>query len=289
MRLALLLLPFVLCAQPRVDNVLVRMVPPGTTSLVGVRMDEARTTAFYRQLVEARKMPQIDEFARETGFDPRRDVREVLYANLSAGSVVIARGSFRLNRPRTPEMKLTRHGVYNIWSREGSGYCILDSTLAAAGDVKAIQAVLDEWKSGMHTGAQPLLNRLRTATPATQFWGVSTGFAGFVAEHMPKAGEGLDFSRIFNGLENTWFQVSLATGFNGEVHGMAANDADATRLRDAVKGLIGYGRLSVPQNQPEMLKFWDAITAETQGRNIIVRADLPVNMVDRLVGMLSAR
>src|SRR4051812_40024380 len=89
---ALLLLPWAVFAQPRIDNVLVRMVPPGATTLVGARLDQIRPTAFYQQLIEQQKLPQVDAFARETGFDPRRDVREVLYASVPGGSLVLARG-----------------------------------------------------------------------------------------------------------------------------------------------------------------------------------------------------
>lgn len=284
----LLLLPAAALAQPRVDNVLVKMVPPNATSLVGARMGEIRQTAFFRELVSQRKMPQIDQFAKETGFDPRRDVREVLYVSTSSGGVLLARGTFRLNQAQRGGAKLIRHGAYNVWTSQDASFCVLDPTLAAAGDLKSVEAALDEWRSGGHTGAQALLNRMRSAEPGTQFWGVSTGFADFVADHLPNAGQGIDFSRIFRGLENTWFQTSLVSGFRGEVHGTAANEPDAVRLRDTVKGLVGYGRLSVPENQSEMLKFWDAITAEQQGRAVTVKADIPQNLMDRAVRMLSS-
>src|SRR4051794_19250001 len=68
-----------LTAQPRIDNVLVRMVPPGATSLIGGNMDRIKATAFYSKLLNSQKMPQVDRFAEETGFAPRRDVRELLY------------------------------------------------------------------------------------------------------------------------------------------------------------------------------------------------------------------
>jgi len=39
-----LLFAFGAAAEPRIDNVLVKMVPPGTTSLVGALMDVLKTT-----------------------------------------------------------------------------------------------------------------------------------------------------------------------------------------------------------------------------------------------------
>jgi hypothetical protein len=79
----------VVSAQPPVDNVLERMVPPGSTSLVGGRMDLLNQTELYRKLVATQSLPQVDEFARDTGFDPR-DVRELLFVETPRGSVLLA-------------------------------------------------------------------------------------------------------------------------------------------------------------------------------------------------------
>jgi hypothetical protein len=280
-------------AQPRADNVLVKMVPPGSTSLVGARMDQIKTTEFYRKLLEQQKIPQLERFANETGFDPRRDVREMLFASTATGGVLLARGSFRVKQAplQQSQAKLIRHGDYSIWSLGENGFCILDPTLAAAGDLQSLGAALDEWKSGKHTVAAGLLARAKEVDPRAQFWGVSTGFATFVADNMPRAGgraAGIDFSKIFRGLQDTWFQADFSTGLKGDLHGVAATEQDAVNLRDTAKGLVGFGRLSVPENQPEMLKLWDGIVVEQEGRSVTIRADIPQSMVDRLVEMLNS-
>lgn len=170
---------------------------------------------------------------------------------------------------------------------EASGFCILDSSLAVAGEIPAIEAALDEWKSGAHTAAQPLIARVKSAGESTQLWAVSTGAAGFLADNLPVTTAGIDFSKIFRGLEDTWLVADFSGGLRAEIHGTAAREVDAGNLRDAVKGLVGLGRLSVPEKQPELLKLWDGIMVEQQGRIIVVRADIPQDLIDRLVQMLS--
>jgi hypothetical protein len=293
--LVLLLAALPVAAQPKIDNVLVRMVPPGTTSLVGANMDRMKATPFYKKLVEQQRMPQVDAFAAETGFDPRRDVRELLYAATPDGSVLLARGRFKLAADPTAHAKLVRHGVYNIWTTTGNdqtaGFCILDGTLAAAGQLKAVEAALDEWTKGTHKAAQPLLALGRTIVPATHLWGVSTGFASFLASTLPKGGGrgGIDFSKIFAGMKSSWFQSDFTSGVNLELHGNAATEPDAVSLRDMAKGLIGFGRLNVPENQPELLKLWDGITVEQAATAVTIKADIALALVDRLVQMLNGR
>ncbi len=274
-------------AQPPIDNVLERMVPPGSTSLVGARMDRIKQTDFYRKLAAAQPLPQVDEFARQTGFDPRRDVRELLYVETAHGSVLLARGTFHLNSISLKGAQKTRHGDYEILGRGTGGFCILDSTLAAAGDVPAIEAALDEWKSGTHTAAQPLLARAASINPQAQFWGVSTGVGGFLADHPPKVGPGMDFSQIFRSLSDASFQIDLSAGFKAELRGTADTEKNAIGFRDAVRGVVGFGRLQVPENQPELLRVWDGITVDQQGRSIAIHADIAQDLFDKLFRMLS--
>jgi hypothetical protein len=288
MRTAFVLLVAALAAnaEPRVDNVLMKMVPPGTTSILGARMDVLKTTEFYKRMIAAQKLPQFERFAAESGFDPRRDVREILFVEAPQGPVLMARGNFRINEPILKGTKKVRHGEYTITAVEVSGFCILDSTLAVAGDIPAIEAVLDEWKSGSHTTAQPLIARVKSASESTQLWGFSTGAAGFLADNFPLASGGIDFSKIFRSLDDTWFAANFDTGLRAEVHGTAAREQDAASLRDAIKGIVGFGRLSVPEKQPELLKLWDGIVVDQQGRAITLRADIAQDLIDRVVQML---
>lgn len=282
-----LLLAFAAMAQPRIDNVLIRMVPPGVTSLAGAQMDRIKTTEFYRKLSEQQKLPQFDAFARDTGFDPRRDVRELLFANTVSGGVLLARGTFPLH-PEIKDAKPVRHGAYTIEKTGAGALCILDATLAVAGDFKSVEAALNEWTSGSHKGAQPLLAHAHEIDPSSQFWALSTTFAGFLADNMPIARGGIDFSRIFRGLEDIWIQADFSKGLQGLAHGTAATDQDAVNLRDTAKGLVGLGRLSVPENKPEMLKMWDGITIEQVGRNVTIHMDIPQELLDQLVRMFSS-
>lgn len=276
-----------LSAQPRIDNVLEKMVPPGATSLVGAHMDQIKQTDMYRKLVAVQGLSQLDEFARQTGFDPRRDVREILFVTAGNGAVMLARGTFHLKPGLLPNTAAMRHGQYQIWGDRRNGFCILDPTLAAAGDIAAVNSALDEWTSGTHTGARRLLTYVSTVNPQFQIWGVSTGTGSFLAEHPPAAGSGLDLSQVFRSLHDYWFQADFSTGMNAEIHATTHTEKDAMNIRDAVRGLVGFGRLQVPENQPDLLKVWDGVTVDQDGRSIGIRADIPQALVDKLVQLLS--
>jgi hypothetical protein len=276
--------------QPKVDNVLVKMVPPATTALAGAQIQAVIAAPLYAHLVGKQADDFFAKFSAETGFDPRRDVRETLFATTPDGSVLLARGHFDPNQKPFENAARTRHGIYNIWTSKDNGLCILDDTLAAAGKLSVLEAALDEWTAkGSHNAAEPLLARIKV-DPAAQVWAVSNGLSALLSSgNLPGAGSGLDLANVFRGLTDTWLQVSFATGLKFEAHGAAANLKDAQSLRDAAKGLIGLGRLSVPEDKPELLPVFDGISVEQQDRSIAIRIDLPQNRIDALVSLLSSR
>jgi hypothetical protein len=252
-------------------------------------MDQLMASDLFQKLTAQQGLPQLDQFVRETGFDPRHDVREILYVYVPQGSVLLARGKFNLKQDPVAGMKLVRHGQYSVHVLDNSGFCILDSSLAAAGDLPAVEAALDEWQRGTHQAAQPLLASVASVDPTTPLWGTSTGFAGFLANNLPGAGGGgIDFSAVFKGIESTWFSASVTSGFEAKIHCITATEKDAMNLRDTAKGLIGLGRLSVPQGNPDLLRFWDGFTVEQAGTSFSLIADIPGDLINQMIRMFSA-
>ncbi|MEK7408630.1 MAG: hypothetical protein AAB225_26485, partial [Acidobacteriota bacterium] len=65
----------------RVDPALAALAPADAVFLGGVRMEALRATPVYKRWVENKPQTFLDDFARETGLDPRRDVTELLLAS----------------------------------------------------------------------------------------------------------------------------------------------------------------------------------------------------------------
>ncbi|HET9319974.1 MAG TPA: hypothetical protein VFO27_09365, partial [Bryobacteraceae bacterium] len=80
--------------------------------------------------------------------------------------------------------------------------------------------------------------------------------------------------------------ADLRTGLNGYISGVCRSEPDAKNLGDAARGLVGLGRLSVPENKPEMLRLWDGIKVDQQQRTINITVAVPQDLVDKLVDML---
>ena len=99
---------------------------------------------------------------------------------------------------------------------------------------------------------------------ATAVWGTSRGrWRGIVR----LVAFGADFSKGLN------LTVRLDCGTND----------DARHVHDALRGAIGMARLSTPDNQPELLKVYDAIQVAQINSRVEVNGDLPGDQVDRIL------
>jgi hypothetical protein len=270
----------------RVDNVLAQMVPADSVTLIGMRMQQLEATPLFQKLLAQQKIPQMDQFARDSGFDPRRDVRDLLLASNGKQTVLLARGTFNVKAPDKAR-KLNYHG-FVILANGGAGpaeygFCILDSTLAAAGPLPALKAALDQYKSGNRNNAAALLARARSVAEDYQFWVVAAGTSQLISENLPGASNGLDFGRIFRSLQNALFEADLRTGLKGFVEGDCTTAQDAKNLSDAARGMVGMARLNTPEDQPDLLRVWDGFKVEQSDRKVTLTMDVGQDLVDQLL------
>lgn len=288
--LALLTAATLLHAAERIDNVLQRLVPRDTVSLFGAQMDQIKSTPIYQKLIVEQKFVDLDAFATRTGFDPRRDVRELLVASDLAkkSGVLLARGNFHINPAAlqaNKDVRRSQYRGYTFWTdtAQDNGFCIMDSTLAIAGPVISMRAVLDQYKSGGPRETSPLLQKALAIPMRNQVWLVSSGGADFLANNTPADGAASNFVKIFRNLEGTLVEADVSRGLRAQILGNCKTESDAKTLSDAARGLIGFGRLSVPDSQPQLLRVWDGIQVVQQGRVLTVNADLTPELVQQLL------
>jgi hypothetical protein len=270
------------------------MVPDASVTLVGMRMDQLKATPFFQKLLAQQTFSGLDQIAKETGFDPRRDVRDLLLAGNGQHSVMLARGTFHVTLPPGAQ-KFNYHGYVIVSNADpqhaasGGAFCILDSTLAAAGPLNVLEAALDQYKSGNRNNAAALLARARAIPESNQFWLVTAGASGIISENLPGAsGNGPDFARIFRSLQNTLLEADLRNGLKAIAEGDCTSAQDAKTLSDAARGMVGMGRLNTPENQPDLLRLWDGIKVEQQDKKVILTADIGQDLIDQLLKLVQS-
>ena len=273
-------------AGPSIDPELTAMVPPDTSILVGANLAALRKTSTYERHFSNMRVPRLDEFARETGLDLRKDISETLFcSNGKNNGALLVRGKFS---PGDLESKLEQKGAtrttykgLTLFGDEHATVAFINSSTALLGPPATLHSIIDV-RGSRSAGVPELLEPLIASLPGdAQFWAVFNGTPALLP--VPDDSNLANLNHLARSVQTGAVSADLRSGLSLRAHGACATEQDATQIRNTLKGLIGIGRLSTPENRPDLLKVYDAIDVQQQGRQIDVNADVPQDIVDRFV------
>lgn len=273
----------------RIDPALAALVPHDAVFLAGVRLDALRATPVYQKSLAQRPLPGVEEVARRTGIDPRRDLQELLVVSDGAHTVTLARGKFAAQgkEPRIalPGATRTPYKGYTLIGNEESAAAFLDASVAVVGRPAAVRAIIDG--RGRSSGVpRALQDKVDDAPAASQIWAVATGGLEQLAGAAPQTGVYANLPRIFSALQSATAWADLHSGLKLRVIASCRTERDARTLTDALRGLAGLGRLATAQNRPDLLRIYDAIQVEQEESAINVSVDLTPEAFDEAAASL---
>ncbi|MBM3812907.1 MAG: hypothetical protein FJW20_14885 [Acidimicrobiia bacterium] len=274
----------------RVDAELAKLVPAGTLHLIGGDFRAIRETTTYEKLIARRGIPPLENFARQTGLDPRTDLDEFLIASTGEGAVLLARGRFQREKL---ERKLTdvgaksfTHQSQRLLGNEEAVASFPKDGVAVGGTQAAVKAALEgaAVSSGL---AEPLVQQIKRITERPHLWAVTAG--GLPPLELPQTGMLGNLHKIYASLETAVFWVDLESGVKLRAAGSCTSEEAAKQVRGGLKALIGLGRLSTPQDRAELLRFYDGVEVLQEGAEVRFHADFPLELVEQVIAMFPSR
>ena len=134
------------------DPQLLNLVMPDAKVLAGVNVDQAKTSPFGQYVLSQMQLQDthLTELTALTGFDPTRDVHELLVASSGGANqqtgLALARGNF--DPARINALRLTKGAASEIYNgvtiiedpKQQGGFAFLNATIVAAGDLANVKA-----------------------------------------------------------------------------------------------------------------------------------------------------
>jgi len=165
-------------ASLHVSPALESLVPADTVVVLGFNLSALRDTAIYQKLITRVPLPPLEEFAKQTGLDPRKDLSEFLVCSNGKTTLLLARGKFRV---ADLEVRFKSHGVtpenykgHALFGDQPAVVTFIDDSTAALGTIAAIHSLIDQLSAGR--GLPPeLRDLLRTLPAGDQVYAALTG------------------------------------------------------------------------------------------------------------------
>lgn len=290
-----------------VDPTLLRLVMPDAKVIAGLQVRETKNSPFGQYILAHLQIEDASfkKFVAQTGFDPLRDVTEILMAsNWEQSSpdnrwLVAARGSFNLPRI-TAAAKENGGTITNFQSVDiltysaedkpdsESGIAFFDSSSAVMGDLASVKAAVQRKQTGALADS-PLMGKVVDVSAKNDFWFVTTVPISEFAGAMPNA----NLSGAMKGdLLSAIHQASGGIRFGDTVtisgEAITRSDKDAQALVDVFRFLAGLIQLN-SQNNPvagHVSTLLDGMDLKTNGNVMTMSLAIPEQQLEQLLTTL---
>jgi hypothetical protein len=276
-------------ASLHVSPALEGLVPSDTVVVLGVNLAAIRDTTIYQKLITRVPLPQLDRFAQETGLDPRKDLSEILLCSNGKSALLLVRGKFHTSdleaRFKSKGVMPSNYKGHNLFGDDRAAITFLDDSSAVAGPPVDLRALLDQsGVKGLGLPA-PLRDLLRTLPAGDQVYAALTGGVENLNLPLPREGNLGNVLQALRSVDSATIGMNLSQGMDAVAVVNCNTERDAKFVHDLVRGLVGFGRLNTPDNQPDLLKLYDAIQVTQQQAQTKVTANVPQQLADKFLDL----
>jgi hypothetical protein len=265
------------------DAGLLSLAMPDARAMGGINVEQVRLSPFGQYLM-AQIVEQdvgLQALINATGFDPRRDLREILVVwNSEAGGksgVMMARGTFDVARiveaALSQGQKVEAYKGVEIVGDPKGALAFVDSTLVVSGPGVSLRAAIDRRSAAVGIGADlaAQVNQLSTTEDA---WFVTL----VPPAHLQEMGATLN--KVQQGSGGVKFGANVVL----TAQTISQTDKDAAALAETVKMLAGMAQMSAP-------KGWAAsgaallqnMSVAAAGANTTLSLSVPEQQVEQVL------
>jgi len=282
-------------ALPAADPQLMKLVMADVKVMSDVNVMQAKLSPFGQFLLSQMESSQVQQFAAETGFDPRQDLIELLLVSNGApgagNSLVLASGVFNLAKiaaaaTANGATQETYKGVAIIEApKKAEGIAFLNASVMIAGSVANVKAAIDR-QAAPATLPPSLVTQANQLSVTQDAWALSTISPAALApasDPKPPAIGGITIPpNILQQLQSGYLGVKF--GANVALTAQAQSDTaeDATALAGLLQLLGNLAQMQTAQN-PGAAAFAKSLTVTATGTIVNISASVPEAQFQQLL------
>ncbi len=275
------------------DPQLLNLVMPDAKVLAGVNVQQAKGTQFGQYVLNQLQTrdAQMQQLVALTGFDPRRDVRELLVASNGVPQgktgLALATGNFDAAKITAAA---TLHGVVTeVYkgitileepNKQSAGMAFLNETTVVAGDIASVKGAIDRMTVPQSVSVEIAL-KVNQWSNSQDAWGIMTVPPASLAPAV-KAGAPNPMLNAGQNVQAAAAGVKFGAQvvFSGEAQCDTAQNA--TTLGDVAKLLINMAQMQGVQdtNAAALIK---SVSVTASGNVVKISASLPQDVFQQML------
>jgi flagellar hook-associated protein FlgK len=291
------------------------LVMPDANTLAGVNVTNAEITPFGQYVLNQLTLSANDDlqkFITATGFDPRRDVTEVLAA--TSGSLdkqtglVMALGNFNVDQ-LTAAITAKSSGVSTqdyggarlilgeLKDQHQDAVAFLGSTIAIVGDAASVKAAID--RSSHANSINPALaTQVQSLSLNNDAWAVTTnsitallpGLAGAPGTPAPGGAAGLSqMAQMFKGIVGSNGGVKFGDMVTITGQAVTVDAQTAKSLADVVQAIASIAAMAGAGNDPNiaaLAQLMQGLKVTADGVNVNITLSVPEAQLEAVINQM---
>jgi hypothetical protein len=284
------------CSAFAADSSLLGLVSPDAKMVAGIHVDRSTASQFGQFLLTQVQKGDADfnKFVTATGFDPRRDLTEVIASSTDGQQkghgLVVAHGTFDIARlvghAKDSGASVTNYKDVQVITgkNDGGWIAFLDSRTAAAGDPDAVRAAIDRRGSAVGIDSK-LAAKVNEVSGKYDAWMVSIAplskFSGKLPD--PRLNGALNGDMV-QGIEQASGGVVFGSVVQIAGEAVTRSEKDATALADVVRFLAGMVQMN--RDKPDAAKLaalLDTMTLKSTANTLSISLSVPEGDLEQIV------
>lgn len=277
-------------ALPAADATMLNLVMPDAKVVMGADVDRLTNSPFGQHILSLMNLEgkEFESFVGMTGFDPRRDLREVLVAsqsvegNMGSDSVAIVRGTF--DEAKLTALASVNGGAVSSYNgvklltgppnprHAGPTVGYLGGGYLIVGQDAPVKAAIDRQRAAKPLDAA-LAARIQSSSGQYHAWLVTTASPSELAGRVRNPNmAGAMKGDLLQAIES--ISAGVRFGANVEVGGEAntRSDRDATALIDVMRFLVSMATSNAPR---AFGKIAESLQLTSEGATVRFSASIP--------------
>jgi hypothetical protein len=280
---------------PAADSQLVSLVMPDAKVIAGVNVEQAKGTPFGQYILTRMQTqnPHLQQIMTLTGFDPTRDLQELLFAtNAAPGShsgLALARGTFDASKIGTAAQAAgaVTESYKGLTLVEDPKHThaftfLMDGMYAIAGDVASVKGAIDRLMVAAPLPAQVIVG-VNQWSNSEDAWALTTVPPSSLK---PPAAPNPPNPALANAFQNVQ-QLAGGVKFGSAIvvtgQAQAGNAQDATNLAGAMQFLVNLAQTQVQQKNPQFAPILQSLMITASDSMVNFSLTVPEAMAEQAV------
>lgn len=241
----------------------------------------------------------LQKFIAQTGFDPTKDLTEVLAASngntAAPASVVLARGTFDVAKiiaqvGQGSASQASNYGgatlITSTNANDQHALAFIGGSISVLGNVASVKAALDR-SSGVNSISPALATQVQTLSTTEDAWSVSLASLGALIPGGAGSADGMagQTLQLVKNIQSSSAGLKFGANVQFTAQAVADTPQDAASLGDVIKMIASLAAMSAANNTQAagVAQALQSLQVSTSGATVNLSATLPEAQVEALL------